>query len=111
MKSVLGPVRPLALPLFHSFSGCDTTSQLLGIGKKTAWITRQSMPELTETLLNLTHNPDTFSVDSNDMKQLEKPVRATASAPGPAYVAHRYASATADVSIMTLNKTLEYVIL
>ena len=30
------------------------------------------MPELTDTLLNLTHNPYTFSMDSDDMKQLER---------------------------------------
>ena len=41
----------------------------------------------------------------------KKPVRATASASGPAYVAHRYASAMVDVSIMTMNKTLDYVML
>ena len=29
------------------------------------------MPGLTETLLNLPHTPDTFSIDSNDKKQLE----------------------------------------
>ena len=72
IKSALGPTKSLALPLFHSLSGCDTTSQLLGIGKKTAWSTWQSMPELTETLLNLTHNPQPFSMDSDDMKQLER---------------------------------------
>ena len=34
IKSALGPTKLLALPLFHSLSSCDTTSQLLGIGKK-----------------------------------------------------------------------------
>ena len=72
IKSALGPTRSLALPLFHSLSSCDTTSQLLGIGKKTAWSTWQSMSELTETLLNLTHDPHTFSMDTDDMKQLER---------------------------------------
>ena len=33
----LGPDRCCALPLFHSFTGCDTTSSFLGIGKKTGW--------------------------------------------------------------------------
>ena len=46
IKSALGPTRLLALPLLHALSGCDTTSQLLGIGKKTAWFTWQSMSEL-----------------------------------------------------------------
>ena len=35
--SDLGPSKSLALPLFHSLTGCDTTSQFLGCGKKTAW--------------------------------------------------------------------------
>jgi len=30
----LGPSRSLALPLFHAITGCDTTSQFLGCGKK-----------------------------------------------------------------------------
>ena len=30
------------------------------------------MPDLTETLLNLTYNPHTCSMDSDDMKQLER---------------------------------------
>ena len=32
IKSALCPTRSLALPLFHSLSSCDTTSQLLGNG-------------------------------------------------------------------------------
>ena len=72
IKSALGPTRLLARPLFHSLSGCDTTSQLLGIGKKTVWSTWKSMSELTETSLNLTHDPHTFSMDTADMKQLER---------------------------------------
>ena len=72
IKSALGPTRLLALPLFHSLSSCGTTSQLLGIGKKTALSTWQCMPELTETFLNLTQDPHTFSMDTDDMKQLER---------------------------------------
>ena len=72
IRSALGPTRLLALPLFYSLSGCDTISQLLGTGKNTAWSTCQSMSELTETLLNLTHNPHTSIMDIDDMKQLER---------------------------------------
>lgn len=32
----LGPQKSLMLGLFHALSGCNTTSQMLGIGKKTA---------------------------------------------------------------------------
>ena len=34
ISSLLGPQKSLALPLFHALSGCDTTSQMLGCGKK-----------------------------------------------------------------------------
>ncbi len=33
----LGPSKYIALTLFHSLTGWDTTSQFLGCGKKTAW--------------------------------------------------------------------------
>ena len=70
IKSALGPTRLLALPLFHSLSSCDTTSQLLGMGKKTACSTLQST--LSWQRLNLTHDPHTFNMDTDDMKQLER---------------------------------------
>ncbi len=33
----LGREKSLALPVFHSFTGCDTTSTFFGRGKKSAW--------------------------------------------------------------------------
>ena len=33
----LGQEKSLALPVFHSFTGCDTTSAFYGRGKKSAW--------------------------------------------------------------------------
>ena len=33
----LGGEKSLALPVFHSFTGCDTTSAFYGRGKKSAW--------------------------------------------------------------------------
>jgi len=33
----LGKEIPLGLPVFHSFTGCDTTSGFYGRGKKLAW--------------------------------------------------------------------------
>ena len=35
----LGEDKSLALPLFHSYTGCDTTFGFLGKGKKLAWET------------------------------------------------------------------------
>ena len=60
IRSNIGPLKSLALSLFHSLTGCDTTSQLFGCGKKTAWAAWSSMPELTDTLLALTYKPDLF---------------------------------------------------
>ncbi|KAJ8396483.1 hypothetical protein AAFF_G00017890 [Aldrovandia affinis] len=70
--SDLGPSKSLALPLFHSLTGCDTTSQFLGCGKKTAWAAWTSIPDLTDTLVALTHNPDLFSLESVHMQRIER---------------------------------------
>ena len=68
----LGPRKCLALPLFHSFTGCDTTSSFLGIGKKTAWAAWDAYPQLTDTLLALPDEPDLISLDSIHMERLER---------------------------------------
>ena len=68
----LGPRKCLALPLFHSFTGCDTTSSFLGIGKKTAWAAWDAYPQLTDTLLALSDEPDLISLDSIHMERLER---------------------------------------
>ena len=65
--SDLGPSKYLALPLFPSLTGCDTTSQFLGCGKKTAWAAWSSSPGHRETLLTLMENPETFTKDSVHM--------------------------------------------
>ena len=61
-----------ALPLFHALSGCDTTSQLLGIGKKTAWDRWTCMPEITQVLLSVLDNPESFTLNSLGMSSLER---------------------------------------
>jgi len=70
--SSLGPSKSLALPLFHSLTGCDTTSQFLGCGKKTAWAAWTSMPHLTDTLVALTQNPHLVTSESEQMQILER---------------------------------------
>ena len=70
--SNLGPSKSLALPLFHSLTGCDTTSQILGCGKKTAWVAWTSLPDLTDTLVALTQDPDLFTLESIHMQQIER---------------------------------------
>ena len=37
ISSALGEQNSAALPMFHSFTGCDTVSSLNGKGKKSAW--------------------------------------------------------------------------
>ena len=48
----LGPEKCRALLLFHSYSGCDTTSYFRSKGKKSFWNTWESFPELTPVLAN-----------------------------------------------------------
>ena len=68
----IGPSKSLALPLFHSLTGCDTTSQFFGHGKKTAWGAWNSSPRLTETLVELTDNPELLTPESVHMQRIER---------------------------------------
>ena len=72
ITQTLGPEKSLSCPLFHSFTGCDTTSTFLGIGKKTAWAAWQAYPDLTETLLTLSDDPTLLTLDSIHMARLER---------------------------------------
>ncbi|XP_061721794.1 uncharacterized protein LOC133528424 isoform X2 [Cydia pomonella] len=47
ISSCLGPERTHVLPLFHSFTGCDTTSSFNGRGKKTAFEAWKAYPNVT----------------------------------------------------------------
>ena len=47
----LGSAISKALPIFHAFTGSDTTSTFCGHGKKTAWATWESYPEVTDAFL------------------------------------------------------------
>ena len=53
----LGPHKSRVLPLFHAITGCDTVSSFAGRGKKTAFDTWSSFPQLTSALLDLTAKP------------------------------------------------------
>ena len=68
----LGPSNSIALTLFHSLTGCDTTSQFLGCGKKTAWVVWNSFPDLTDTLVALTLNPNMFGIEAIHMQRIER---------------------------------------
>ena len=68
----LGPSKYIALTLFHSLTGWDTTSQFLGCGKKTARAAWNSFPDLTDTLVALTLNPNMFGIESIHMQRMER---------------------------------------
>ena len=53
LSSILGPDKCKALPVFHSFTGCDTVSSFSGKGKKSAWEAWNSYPLVTEAFINL----------------------------------------------------------
>ena len=44
----LGESKCTGLQFFHSFTGCDTTSQIHGKGKKSAWEAWKSYPSVTK---------------------------------------------------------------
>ena len=48
------------LPLFHSFTGCDTVSSFAGKGKKTAWSVMKTYSFFAEALERLTENPNSY---------------------------------------------------
>ena len=45
------------LPVFHSFSGTDTTFAFMGRGKNTAWPTWEPFGEVTDACLFMVNNP------------------------------------------------------
>ena len=72
----LGPERSQTLLLFHALTGCDTVSQIGSAGKKTAWQVWEKdcsvSGELIETFNKLLAYPEQFSLESLEMKSLEK---------------------------------------
>ena len=71
--NALGEHQSIALPIFHSFTGCDTTSAFWGKGKKSAWEACKSYPDVTKAFLNIArypHNPVTM--ESPDFMLLER---------------------------------------
>ena len=69
---MLGEDKCLALPVFHSFTGSDTTSAFFGRGKKMAWGAWNCYPDVTEALTYMALNPYAqLSVDAQHFRQLE----------------------------------------
>jgi hypothetical protein len=71
--AALGTEKSMALPLFHSFTGCDTTSAFFGKGKKSAWEAWKCYPDVTSAFTFLALNPY-HEVDADDQhfQQLER---------------------------------------
>ena len=64
IASSLGPEKTCALPMFHAITGCDTVSAFVGHGKKSAWATWNTLPELTDALLSLANAPTSIQEDT-----------------------------------------------
>ena len=57
------------LPVFHAFTGCDTVSTFCGIGKKTAWNTWMSYPDVSEAFHKLS---TTTTIPDDVMEKIER---------------------------------------
>lgn len=53
----LGEHKSRALPFFHAFSGCDTTSAFHGVGKKTAWEAWNSYQDVIDAFVHIYNHP------------------------------------------------------
>ena len=69
----LGQNKCRGLPIFHAFTGSDTTSAFRGKGKVSAWKAWQAYPEVTATFEDLFVNPfQQLDESSHHFKNLEK---------------------------------------
>ena len=69
----LGSEKSLALPVFHSFTGCDTTSAFLGQGKKAAWEAWDCFEDVTFAFAYMAlHLFTEVSLDADHFKLLER---------------------------------------
>ncbi len=71
--NTLGADKSRALPFFHTFSGCDTTSQFHGKGKKSVWDAWKSYPCITASFAQIVSNPfKLITVQSEVFTALER---------------------------------------
>lgn len=69
----LGEEKSQALPVFHSFTGCDTTSSFFGRGKKSAWEAWNCYPQVTHAFTYMALHPYTeLDIDNENFKLLER---------------------------------------
>ena len=73
ISHALGEQKSLALPVFHSFTGCDTTSAFFGKGKKIAWEAWNCYTEVTRAFTYIALNPYTkLDTDSQYFHHLDR---------------------------------------
>ena len=69
----LGSEKALALPVFHSFTGCDTTSSFFGRGKKSACEAWNCYPQVTRAFTYMALHPYTeLDTYNENFKLLER---------------------------------------
>jgi len=69
----LGEQKSQALPMFHAYSGCDTTSAFNGKGKKSAWRAWQAYDDATEIFVHLAKHPfQLLDVECQQFQKLER---------------------------------------
>ena len=69
IASTLGYEKCQCLPLFHSFTGCDTTSYFVGKGKKTCWQIWDKYPDISNIFLKIMLGGE---LESNDIEIIER---------------------------------------
>ena len=57
IATTLGTEKSVSLPVFHSFTGCDTVSAFYGKAKASAWTAWKCFPEVTEAFYYIAKHP------------------------------------------------------
>ena len=69
----LGEPKSRALPVFHAYSGRDTTSAFKGKSKKSAWQAWQAYKNVTDTFVHLVSHPNQIlNDDSEQFHEIER---------------------------------------
>ena len=69
----LGEEKCTGLPFYNSFTGCDTTSQFLGKGKKSSWVAWKAYSSVTRAFQYAAKNPfQLLDCDSTIFQTLER---------------------------------------
>ena len=73
LARAIGKDISIALPAFHSFTGCDSVSSFFGRGKRLAWEAWKCYPDVTDAFRHMADNPF-CNIDKEDehFKLLER---------------------------------------